>query len=97
MQYIEDPIQHVLETSGLLNAEDGQQDGKTNTLDKKLGKERREEIDMAAPDGPQQWNDPVKDKAMAEMVAQRNAGLKPKDANVTADEAKQNRKQKRSE
>jgi len=58
-QYIEDPIQKVIETNGLLNCEPT---GTVRTLQGTdevnygLSKERSEEINMAVPLGEQQWN-----------------------------------------
>lgn len=87
-QYIDDPIQHVLETNGLLNVESIGKGEKLEAVDKKLGTQRREEIDMAAPPGEQQWNDMEKEKEIAEAVAKRNAAITEKDANVTVKESK---------
>ncbi|MBO9201698.1 MULTISPECIES: manganese catalase family protein [Niastella] len=60
-QYIEDPIQHVLDTNGLLQ----QQPSGTNRTAKKveemnreLSATRSEEINLATPIGEQQWDEP---------------------------------------
>ena len=58
-QYINDPIKHVVETNGLLDAEpsgtertpDGVKD-----IDFARSKEKSEEVKMAVPIGEQQWN-----------------------------------------
>ncbi|MDQ6763842.1 MAG: manganese catalase family protein [Bacteroidota bacterium] len=58
-QYIEDPIQHVLDTNSLL---DQKAEGTNRTEEdvkeknEKLGKEKKEFINSAAPIGPMQWN-----------------------------------------
>ncbi len=62
-QFIEDPIKHVIETSGLL---DQQAVGTERTekgiqkLNKQLSEERSAEVTAAAPLGEQQWNQPLK-------------------------------------
>lgn len=96
VEYIEDPIQHIIDTNGLINL-DGKQnktrsEEKVEQLNKSLGKQRSEEVNAANPVGPQQWNDPEKDKAMADMIKERGPIVVGKDANVTAKEAKQNKK-----
>ena len=61
-QFIEDPIQHVLDTNGLL---DQKAEGTTRTekkvqeMNQTLGQARRATVDAAAPIGPQQWNSPI--------------------------------------
>jgi Mn-containing catalase len=61
-QFIEDPIQHVLDTNGLL---DQKPEGTTRTekkvqeMNQTLGQARRTTVDTAAPIGPQQWNSPI--------------------------------------
>jgi Mn-containing catalase len=91
MKFIEDPIQHVLETNGLLNVTDGQTRSaeEAQNVERSIGKQRRDEVDMASPmDEEQQWNNPEKERAIAEEAAARNATITEKDANVTAREAK---------
>ncbi|AEV96421.1 Catalase [Niastella koreensis GR20-10] len=63
-QYIEDPIQYVLETNGLLQ----QQPSGTNRTTKKIEEMNRElsairseEINQAAPIGEQQWDEPAEE------------------------------------
>ena len=99
-RYIEDPIQHVMETNGLLDEEiEGthRSEDETRNLDENFGKQRREEVDQAVPIGPQQWNDPEKDKMTADMVATRSATKKYKDANITEKDTKQPKKTKRKQ
>lgn len=58
-QYIEDPIQHVLETNGLLNQKANgtkRTEAMVKQIDKELGQERSDEVNEAAPVGVQQWN-----------------------------------------
>lgn len=58
-QYIEDPLQHVITTNGLI---DETPTGTNRTVDsaqqagKELGKMRSEEIKSATPDGEKQWS-----------------------------------------
>ncbi len=59
-QFIEDPIQHILETNGLLQ----QQPSGTNRtaemveeMNRELSATRSEEINLAAPIGEQQWDE----------------------------------------
>ncbi len=59
-QFIEDPIQYVMETNGLLNCEPTGTDRTFETVDEEeseISEERSQEIKNAAPMGPQQWND----------------------------------------
>jgi len=89
-EYIEDPIQHILQTNGLLTAEpDGRSDDYVEKQNKKIGKQKRKEVDEAAPMGPQSWNDPDRERKTAEKVVKRNATPVEKDANVTAEETMQ--------
>jgi Mn-containing catalase len=99
MRFIDDPIQHIIETNGLLTITP---EGTANTpeeveeLNTTLGQQRREEIDTACPiNEEQQWNDPEKDVMTAEMVVTRNATLQEKDANVTSKEAKKTQPNKK--
>ncbi len=59
-QYIDDPIQHVLDTNSLLDQKaegtDRTEDDVQN-MNTKLGKEKKEFVNKAAPIGPLQWND----------------------------------------
>jgi len=60
-QYIEDPIQHVMETNGLLKqqiAGTERTEDMVTDMNEKLGKIRSNHIKEMAPVGPQQWNDP---------------------------------------
>src|SRR3954447_4401051 len=60
-QYIEDPIQHVMETNGLLKqqiAGTERTEALVSEMNEKLGKVRSKHIKEMAPVGPQQWNDP---------------------------------------
>ena len=94
-QYIEDPVQHVLETNGLLNVKPEGTDRTekmVSSADKSLGRERSQEVKMASPVGKQQWNDPEKEKQVADAVLERNAVPDEKDANVTAKEVAQKKR-----
>jgi len=60
-QYIEDPIQHVMETNGLLKqqiAGTERTEDLVTEMNEKLGKMRSSHIKEMAPPGPQQWNYP---------------------------------------
>ncbi|TKK70745.1 manganese catalase family protein [Ilyomonas limi] len=60
-QYIEDPIQHVMDTNGLLKqpiAGTDRTEDQVSEMNEKLGKMRSAHIKEMAPAGPQQWNDP---------------------------------------
>ncbi len=56
---MEDPIQHVIQTNGLLDqqiAGTDRTDKEIFAIDKKIGMQRSEFISAASPIGPQQWN-----------------------------------------
>jgi len=60
-QYIEDPIEYVMETSGLQGQKPQGTHRNTKTVaqtDKELSQLRSQEINMAAPPGEQQWDLP---------------------------------------
>jgi len=93
-EYIEDPIQHILETNGLMdqNGTGSDEDGtmkEVEHVNKQLGAQRREEVDSACPIGPQQWNDPETESIVAKRMEERNS-MAPKrdDANITRSEAR---------
>lgn len=99
-RYVEDPIQHVMDTNNLLDEKPEGTDrdlGMTEKLNLSLGKERSKQVRQAAMKGTQVWNDPKNDERTAELVLQNNAVPQEKDANVTAREAgnKQKSKNKR--
>jgi Mn-containing catalase len=59
-QFIEDPIEHVMQTNGLVNQEISGTDRTQSTvkkMDKKMSELRSEEINSATPSGVQQWSD----------------------------------------
>lgn len=59
IQYIDDPVKHVLETNSLLDQKPTgttRTDAQVNSMNKELGKAKKEFIDSAAPIGPLQWN-----------------------------------------
>jgi Mn-containing catalase len=96
-QYIEDPIQHVIDTNNLLNTEP---EGTERTvemvqeLNMNLGKQRSQEVRAAATMKEQAWNDPVTEARNADMVVERNAMPVEKDANVTVDETNKMKKKR---
>lgn len=59
IQYIDDPVQHVLDTNGLLDQEikgTSRTEEKTTKQNEELGKKRSNEIKSASPAGEQQWS-----------------------------------------
>ncbi len=61
-QFIEDPVQHVMETNGLVNqqvAGTNRTEKEVQKLDKELGAMRSEEIKAASPMTEMQWNQPL--------------------------------------
>ena len=98
MMYVEDPIQHVMETSGLIKGDvDGAATEMTTAeeLNRSFGKQRRSEIDAAAPIGPQQWNDVERDMKMQQMTRQAPSTPPNQDVNITAKEAGMGRNRSR--
>jgi len=60
IQYIDDPVQHVLDTNGLLDQEingTNRTEEETMQQNEELSKKRSDEIKAASPAGEQQWND----------------------------------------
>jgi Mn-containing catalase len=58
-QYIDDPIQHIIDTNGLLDQQiqgTDRTDEQVQAMDKELGQVRSEVVITAAPIGEQQWN-----------------------------------------
>lgn len=99
IKYIEDPIQYVLDTNGLLKvkpegaAKTPEEVGKLNET---LGKAKRQHVDAAAPVGPQQWNDPERDERMAATVSDQMPSPAGKDANITVDEVQTKKQSKKN-
>jgi Mn-containing catalase len=92
-QFIEDPIQYVMDTNGLL-AQEAEDTDRTEEevfkLNRELSKQRSEQINSASPVGEQQWNDVEAEAADQTRVLQNNTIPVPgADANVTATEFKQ--------
>jgi len=60
MQFIDDPIAHIMQTNGLVNQEISGTDrtlSMVNEMDEELSKQRSDEINAATPDGVLQWSD----------------------------------------
>lgn len=60
IQYIEDPIKHVLQTNSLLDqkpTDTPRTEKQVQALNTELGKTKKEFVNAAAPMGPLQWND----------------------------------------
>jgi Mn-containing catalase len=71
IRFVDDPIQHVLSTNGLLNTErqgTHRTDEIVETMNKDLGKERSKQVKNAAPMGKQAWNDPERELKNAQMA-----------------------------
>jgi len=61
IQFIDDPISHVLETNGLLQQKSAgteRTEKEVQKLNKQLGAQRSAEVEAASPKGVQQWNSP---------------------------------------
>lgn len=90
-QFIEDPIQHVMETNGLLDQDANGTDRteqEVKKLNKELGEKRSEEVNSACPLTEMQWNDVEAEEEDITKVLANNADAIPgEDANVTAKEA----------
>lgn len=90
-QYVDDPIQHVRDTNGLLDQEPAGTDRteeEVAELDQQLSAQRSAEVNEACPIGEQQWNDPEAEAGDQARVMANNAMPIPgADANITANEA----------
>jgi manganese catalase len=75
-QFIEDPIQHVLETNGLLDQE-AKGTKRTETMVQQINKELSEErstlINTASPIGAQQWNNPALEQTTTKKAASKSS------------------------
>ena len=93
-QYIEDPIQHIMDTNGLLTQEAEGTDrtpDQIEMLDDQLSSDRSAQVSSANPIGEQQWNDTEAEAADEARVLAMNVMPVPgADVNITADEAKEN-------
>jgi Mn-containing catalase len=92
-QFIEDPIRHVMETNGLL---DQKPEGTERTeemvqeLNEELSEVRSNEINAAAPIGPQQWNKPVDENRSSKPDG--NGSFKEKRSNGAKSKATRSKK-----
>lgn len=61
VNYIEDPIQHVMDTNGLLTQNGVKEDTfkQLAKLEKEISKKKSMEVNMASPIGEQQWSSPL--------------------------------------
>jgi Mn-containing catalase len=60
-QFIDDPIQHVLDTNSLLDQKPNgtaRTEDQVQKMNREMGKVKRKLVDDAAPMGPQEWNAP---------------------------------------
>jgi Mn-containing catalase len=93
-QYIEDPIQHVLDSNGLLTQEPKGAKytaEEVEQLNQELSTQRSQQIISACPDGEQQWNDPEAEEADQTRVSLNNTMPVPgADASITVAEFKVN-------
>ncbi|MCW3092225.1 MAG: manganese catalase family protein [Ferruginibacter sp.] len=91
LRYVEDPIQYVLDSNGLLKTEpEGtpRTEEDTNVIAKDLGATRSKEVKASTSKGVQAWNDVEMDRKNGQAALSRFNGLQPVDASVTAEEAK---------
>jgi Mn-containing catalase len=90
-QFIDDPIEHVMETNGLREQEAAgthRTEKTVQELNNKLGLKRSDEINSAALIGEQQWNDPAAEEQFQENMKSKIIKLRPgEDASITAEEA----------
>ena len=97
IRFVEDPVQFVLDTNGLLKVEGSNGQKMTEDLSKvnhSIGAKRKQEVDSAAPMGPLQWNDPEREEETAKLISDRELS-KPKEANITVRETMQSQKKKK--
>lgn len=61
VNYIEDPIQHVMDTNGLLTQNGVKEDTfkQLAKMEKEISKKKSMEVNMASPIGEQQWSSPL--------------------------------------
>lgn len=88
-QFIEDPIQHVMETNGLVDQQPAGTDRTeemVQELNKDLSELRSNVIKAASPIGPQQWNKPVEingseiEQEGARFLQEKSDGVESKSA-----------------
>ncbi|MGN6417012.1 MAG: manganese catalase family protein [Pseudobacter sp.] len=94
-QYIEDPIQHIMDTNGLLMQEAQGTERTSDQIenqDDQLSDLRSTQVNAANPGGEQQWNDTEAEEAdQARVMAMNVMPVPGADANITAEEAQANR------
>lgn len=81
IQYIEDPIRHVIETNGLLDQKakgTKRTEEQVQKINKQSGKKKKEFIDAASPIGEQQWNPALSEEISIEADSKANAKNKKK-------------------
>lgn len=92
MQFIDDPIQHVMDTHNLTEqkaAGTDRTEEEVQALNNKLGLKRSDEINSACLMGEQSWNDAAAEKSDEQRVQSQNVNPVPgEDASITAKEAK---------
>jgi len=93
-QFIEDPIQHIMQTNGLLDQEIAGTERtpeQVEALDREWSQLRSGQINAACPISAQQWNDPEAEAGDQARVLATNVQPVPgADANITADETTPN-------
>lgn len=93
-QFINDPIQQVMETNGLLHQKangTNRTDEQVKMMNRQFGEKRSAEVHSACPIGAQQWNDPEAEAADQARALETDVIPVPgADANVTAEEAQPN-------
>jgi len=81
MQFVEDPINYVLETNGLLKQEAMGTDRKEEAVqkaNKQMSKLRSEEVNSASPPGVQQWNTILNEESTDELERSKGGAKRRK-------------------
>jgi len=79
IQYIEDPINYVLETNGLLNHEakgSDRTEEAVQEVNKQLSKLKSQEVNGSTPPGIQQWNNPLPQMEQENEENEKSNGAK---------------------
>ncbi|MBS1664585.1 MAG: manganese catalase family protein [Bacteroidetes bacterium] len=77
IQFIENPIEYVLETNGLLNHEASGTDRTEEAVgkvDRQMSKLKMEEVNSSIPEGVMQWNTPLPDESNPEAERKTTNG-----------------------
>ncbi len=80
-QYIEDPIQHVIQTNGLLDQPIKGTDQTMESMkqmNQQMSKEKSNIVNNASPMGAQQWNQPLPEEPIRDNIKEDLKGMKSK-------------------